>query len=336
MARSAKAYSALRSFFRDSNPPPFRVFMREGPDNVSEGGAALTNSFMLFLPPDPNLTRNVDGVIAHEMVHHFVGGLEGTPGLISWYSEGLAEYYSRVQMFRAGLLSIPQFLDSINRKAVQYYTNPLINLPNDQVPKYFWTSRNAQIVPYDRGFFYFVDVNVKLRAVTKGKVSLDDLILSMIDLQRRGKALTRQTWLDAVKKVLGSSALKEFESVVVEGHTLVPDSEGFGRCFERRPVTLRAFELGFDERPSLYVLPRVIHGLINGSAAEAAGLRNDDEVLEPVDLDALRSHPTMNAKLKIRRGEKVMEIEYLPRGKNVQGYEWFRLSHVPDRQCPIM
>lgn len=336
MARSAKAYSALCSFFQDSNPPPFRVFMREGPDNVSEGGAALTNSFMLFLPTDANLTRNVDGVIAHEMVHHFVGSLEGTPGLISWYGEGLAEYYSRVQMFRVGLLSIPQFLDMINRKAVQYYTNPLINLPNDQVPKYFWTTRNAQIVPYDRGFFYFVDVNAKLRTVTKGKVSLDDLVLSMIDRQRHGKEPTQQTWLETVEAVLGASALKEFESVMVEGHTLVADSEAFGRCFERRPVELRTFEVGFDERASLYIPPRLIHGLIKGSAAEAAGLRNDDEVLEPVDLDALRSNPDMKAKLKIRRGKKVMEIEYLPRGKKVQGYEWVRIPHVTDAQCRIM
>ncbi len=336
MAKSAKAYSDFCSFFRDSNPPPFHVFMREGRDNVSEGGAALTNSFMLFLPPEANLTRDVDGVIAHEMVHHFVGELEGKPGFISWYAEGLAEYYSRIQVFRAGLLSIPQFLEKINHKAVRYYTNPFINLPNDEVPNKFWTSRNAQMVPYDRGFFYFAEVNAKLRAATAGKKSLDDLIRVMIEQQKQGKPVTQQTWLDSVEKILGASAIKEFQSVIVEGQTLAPDPDAFGPCFERHPMTLRTFDFGFDERASLYIPPRLIHGLVKGSAAEAAGLRNGDEVLEPIDTDAVRSNPEMKVKLKIRRGDKVMEIEYLPRGAEVQGYDWVRIPHVPDAQCRIM
>ena len=333
MARSAKAYDALREFFHDKNPPPFRVLMRTGPDNISVGGAQLTNSFMLFLPTDPRLTRDLDGTIAHEMVHHWVESLEGKPGLIAWWGEGLAEYFSRIAIFRAGLMTPEEFLANINRKAVRYYTNPLINLPNDEVPNAFWRDRNGQVIPYDRGFFYFVDLNRKLLEKSHGKVSIDDLVREMIAARKQGKPPTTESWLEATRRELGPVAKQEWESTIVKGNTIVPPSDAFGPCFARKAVKLRQFDLGFDERASLYTLPRIIHGVEPGSAADAAGLRNGDEVVNILDLDDLRSEPDKRVELDLRRDGRELKISYLPRARAVQGYEWVRVAGVPDSRC---
>jgi hypothetical protein len=328
-----KAFAALQAFFHDTNPRPFRVFMRTGPDNVTRGGAQLNNSFMLFLPTDARLTKDLNGVIAHEMVHHWIGSLDGTPGLTSWYGEGLAEYYSLIQMFRAGLVDTPEFLDLINRKAVRYYTNPLMNIQNQDVPAAFWRSRNGQIVPYDRGFFYFVDVNQKLRVTTERKVSLDHLVLKMIENRKNGQPYTAEAWLKLAGESLGPAAASDYERYIVKGNTIVVPSAAFGPCFERKEVTLRQFDLGFDERASLYSVPRVIKGVIPGSAAATAGLRDGDVLADPLDVEALRTHPEQKAVLKVYRGGQELEISYLPRAKEVPGYEWVRKSGVPEEQC---
>ena len=41
-------------------------------------------------------------MFTHEMVHHFVGSLEGPPGTSSWFGEGLAEFYKIRVPLRAG------------------------------------------------------------------------------------------------------------------------------------------------------------------------------------------------------------------------------------------
>ncbi len=333
MKWAGRAFAALQAFFKDTTPKPFRVFMRTGPDNVRQGGAQLNNSFMLFLPTDAKLTKNLNGVVAHEMVHHWIGSLDGKPGLISWYGEGLAEYYSSIQMFRAGLMSVPEFLDVINRKAARYYTNPLMNIPNQDVPTAFWRSRNGQIVPYDRGFFYFVDVNEKLRAATQGKTSLDDLVLAMMEHRKNRQPYTTEAWLKLAGDILGLAAANDYERYIVEGDTIVVPSDAFGPCFERKEVTLRQFDLGFDQRASLYSVPRVVKGVAPGSAAATAGLRDEDVLVDPLDVEALRTHPEQKAVLKVYRGEQELEISYLPRAKEVQGYEWVRKAGVPEEQC---
>jgi carboxypeptidase C (cathepsin A) len=207
MEWSSRAYAALKNFFRDSSSEPYRFFMRIGPDNNGVGGAGLTNSFMLFVPVEQELTEGIRGTIAHEMTHNWVGHIEGPPGETFWFSEGLVVHYTRLLMFRAGLFSVDEFLEDANATVVRYLTNPLRNLPNDRIEELFWQDRNAQVVPYDRGSLYFAHTDAKIRRTSKGKRSLDDVVLEMFDRRKKGETLTKEMWLEHLQKDLGSSAI---------------------------------------------------------------------------------------------------------------------------------
>ncbi|MBN1223768.1 MAG: peptidase M61, partial [Candidatus Aminicenantes bacterium] len=333
MAWSAKSFTSSKSFFRDTSKDPYRFFMRVGPDNNGVGGAGLYNSFMLFVPVEAELTEGARGTIAHEMIHKWVGGIKGSPGETFWFSEGLTVHYTRLLTFRAGLFSADEFLEDANGTAARYFTNPLRNLPNDEIEKNFWQDRNAQVIPYDRGSLYLAHVDAKIRAASKGKRSLDDVTLTMFDRRRNGEETTKEMWLELLEKELGPSALAEFDAVIIRGEDFVPDSGAFGPCFERIAAKLRVLELGFDQRKSLYTSDKRLTGLVKGSAAERAGLRNGDQVLNKIDHRALRNDENLLLKLKVRRGDETLEIEYLPRGESVDGYKWVRIPGVPDADC---
>lgn len=333
MSWSAESYAALKSFFQDTSSDPYRFFMRIGPDNNGVGGAGLYNSFMLFVPVEPELTQGIRGTIAHEMTHHWVGHIEGPPGSTFWFSEGVVVHYTRLLMFRAGLFSIEEFLEDANSTVIRYLTNPLKNLHNDEIEELFWSDRNAQVVPYDRGSLYFAHIDAKIREASSDKRSVDDLLLSMFERRNNGETMTKEMFLELLEEELGPSAVKEFESIIIQGEDFVPHSDAFGPCFKRIPTKIHVFELGFDERKTLYSSEKKVTGLKSGSAAEQAGLQNGDLILNKINLKALRRDENLTLKLKVKRGDKVLEIEYLPRDGYVDGYKWVRDPEVPEEKC---
>jgi predicted metalloprotease with PDZ domain len=332
MEWSAKSYAALKKFFRDTSSDPYRFFMRIGPDNNGVGGAGLTHSFMLFIPVEPELTENARGTIAHEMTHNWVGSLEGPSGATFWFSEGLVVHYTRMLMFRAGLFSPEEFLEDANDTVYRYLTNPLRNLPNDSIEEHFWKDRNAQVVPYDRGSLYFAHIDAKIRAASDGNRSVDDIVLAMFDRRKKGEKLTMEMWLELLEKELGPSAIEEFESVIIRGGDLVPDSDAFGPLFKRIPARLHVLELGFDERKTLYSTDKKVVGLKKGSAAEHAGLRDGDRILNKINMSKLRRDEKLRLKLEVQRGDQKLVIEYLPRGEYIDGFRWVRIKNLTSQK----
>ena len=324
MEWSAKAFTALKRFFRDTSPRRYRFFMRIGPDNNGVGGAGLYNSFMLFVPVEPELTEGARGTIAHEMTHNWVGHIEGSPGATFWFSEGLVVHYTRLLMFRAGLFSPEEFLEDANGTVIRYLTNPQRNLPNDSIEELFWNDRDAQVVPYDRGSLYFAHVDAKIRAASNGERSLDDVTLAMFDRRKNGEKLTKEMWLELLEKELGPAAIAEFESVIIRGEDFVPDSDAFGPLFKRIPARLHVLDLGFDDRKTLYSKEKIVVGLKKGSAAERAGLRNGDRILNKFNMPKLRRDEKLRLKLEVQRGDQKLVIEYLPHGEYIDGYKWMR------------
>ena len=79
--------------------------------------------------------------------------------------------------------------------------------------------------------------------------------------------------------------------------------------------------------------PHIIRGLVPGSEAERAGLRNGDEIVLPVGLDSVQEDQKRTLTLQIRRDGKVFSVTYLPRGETVEAYQWERVPEVPDSDC---
>jgi predicted metalloprotease with PDZ domain len=232
---------------------------------------------------------------------------------------------------RAGQITPAQFLDDLNSTAGRYYTDALIATPNAEIPARFWADTRVRVLPYDRGSMYFAVVDGEVRAASGGKRTLDDLLFAMLARRQEKPPLDESAWIDLVTKQLGEKGRTEFQAML-SGAVMLPEPGGFGPCFTRTTKMLRRYQLGFE--PKVLTEPkRIVRGLIAGSAAERAGVRDGDEITQPVPQDRIQGDQEAVLTLKLLRDGNPIEISYVPRGEAVEAYQWMRIGNLPDSAC---
>src|SRR5690606_23741317 len=138
----------------------------------------------------------LNGTLAHEMFHTFVGSLDAPQGLASsWFGEGLAVHYARLLLLRTGQATPGEFLEGLNSTAARYYTNALNDTPNEEIPARFWEDTRVRVLPYDRGSLYFAALDYRLRSLSSRRRSLDDLLLGMLERRRAGQPMDQAAWV---------------------------------------------------------------------------------------------------------------------------------------------
>lgn len=331
MASEQKLYQFYEGFFHRPSTTPYGVFVRENLVNAG-GGVSLGNTAFVTTFGPKTYLNELKITLAHEMLHTFVGSLDSPQGMeSSWFSEGMAVYYARLLAMRAGQIPPAQFLADLNSTAGRYYTDALIHTPNSEIGPNFWADTRIRVLPYDRGSMYFAVLDGELRAASNGKQSLDDLVLAMLDKRRRHQPADQAAWVELLQAHLGEKGKAEFEAML-NGAIMLPEPQGFGPCFTRIVKPMRRYQLGFDPKV-LVEHKRLVRGLIAGSAADLAGVRNGDEITKPVPQDMLQGQQDGILTLELLRDGKPLTISYLPRGETVDAYQWARTGNLPDSAC---
>lgn len=327
-------HASYSAFFGQQRVPSYVVFLRDNPINAG-GGVGLTNSFVLtFGKGNGADIDKLKMTLAHEMFHTFQPYITEPAGLASsWFGEGLASLYEAKLPLRSGHFGPDDFLANINSAAGRYYTSIMATVPNSEIPLRFWADTRIRTLPYDRGMLYFAVVDHAVRVKSSGKRSLDDLVLAMLALQRMNGRTSNADWESLLGQEIGPGAVTGFQAFL-EGEMPVPASDAFGPCFRRTTARLRRYETGFD--PAVLAEPRrIVRGVIDGSNAFAAGLRDGDEIVEPVPQDSIQGDQQRLLTLKLRRGAREFEISYLPRGEAVDVFQWERVPGEPDLSCAL-
>jgi len=304
-------------------PPSFGVFGRTNTRNPGSG-IGLTDSFA-FTFNQSSKPDDLRSLLAHEMLHAWVNSLDASMdkagGLDrSWFGEGLAVHYQRMLPYRAGLITPQQFVADLNETAARYYTNIKIGVPNADIPAGFWRDTRVRVLPYDRGSLYFAATDAAIRRASAGKRSLDDLVRTMLATRRAGKPMNEALYRQLLAGELGERGIADFEAML-RGAVVLPPSDAFGPGFRRIQVPLRRFDLGFDPE-SLLARPKIVRGLIAGSNAAKAGLRDGDEILNPFSQDGMQGDQQAWLTLEVRRGDARLSLRYQPRGETVPAYQW--------------
>ena len=322
-------YGSMARFF-DDEQGSYRVFVRQNPFKGT-GGTGLARSFTFGYNYEAKPTVDgLQGLLAHEMAHTWPA-LQGEHGDTAWYSEGTAEYYSTVLSYRAGAISVDKVLKTFNDRADAYYSNPYIGYSNPEAAKVFWTDPVAQTVPYGRGWLYLQQADAAIRAASKGRRSLDDVVKDIRRRQVADKPYGIAVWLELVGQEIGPAAAKAGYDHMVSGGLLKPPPGLYAPCLLVVSHPDRPFQLGFA-RASLND-DRVVRDLVRGSAAEQAGVRNGDVIVETSDINEVRRDEALSLTLTLRRGETRTTVTYLPRGAPVEGYRFARDPKVPDAAC---
>lgn len=326
MGWAGQLHGWMSNFFQDPETPPYRVILRYNPINAG-GGAALSNSFLLTWGETAKNPEGLKGTLAHEMIHTWTAsGLGG-----QWYGEGIAVHYQTLLPMRAGMATPAEYLEDINDTARRYYTNALNGTPDAEVGPRFWEDTRIRTLPYDRGAMYFAVLDGKIRKASGGKRSLDDLIREMNRRRRAGETVPESGWVDLVAKDLGDEG-RRLHADMLAGKLMLPESGDFGPCFRRTTGKFRRFELGFEPK-SLVGDVKTIRGLMAGSEAAKAGLKDGDVVTYAQALDGVQGSQTRTLTLRATRDGKTFPVTYLPRGETVDAWQWERVPGVPDGTC---
>jgi predicted metalloprotease with PDZ domain len=284
-ALATRVVALGREFFADFEQPYFLISLipvgAGAQGTTSLGGTALTNSFALFLTPEVGLAPQpgrggVAWLLAHELFHQWNGqviGLEQPEALAYWFSEGFTDFYTRRLLFRGGLASATEHLESWNQKLRSFASNPERHAPATRVAEAFWQSAAVGDLPYQRGDLIALYVDHAIRTRTQGERSLDDLMRTLVARSRAGAGPYSSAELCAAIAELageevGATALRwALEGVEPE---LAPDAVGPEWVLE--PADIPSFDTGFDHEASL--ASGTITGVVAGGCAERAGLRD--------------------------------------------------------------
>jgi predicted metalloprotease with PDZ domain len=275
-------------------------------------GSGLYNSLALFIAPEAGLDDTVEHLFAHELFHHWNGKLlraQQPERLVYWFIEGFTDYYSLRILHESGHWDAETYGKWINRHVREYCVNPAINASNEEINQDYWNKRNTVgEVAYQRGLLLALRWHklARKKGVSDG---VDRLFKSLVNRGRSGGyQVSNRAIRQAGVELLGPWFATEFDRYVIRAETIdvPPDVLMPGLLGEL--VEVHGYELGFDQTRSLK--DRKVRGLLRGSAAEKAGLREEDRLLGwsiPGDAEKL-------TKLNVQRADQAATISYYARG----------------------
>jgi predicted metalloprotease with PDZ domain len=297
-------YAAMAEFFAEPDPG-FRVFARKHPYRGG-GGCGLTRSFIFgYSETLPTSDTERESLIAHETVHTWLT-LDGDQPSLSWYAEGLADYYATVLAHRSGLLDSDGLLARMNALLDLYYANPLQRLTFDRATELFWDDMRAQRVPYGRGLAYFLDLNGRLR---EAGGDLDSLVLEVLSRQRSGHAVGAAEWNTLVGSHLGGQVAARLHGDVLNGAVIRPHPLALGDAFTRVERTVPLIDIGFAT--ASLAGDRIVRDLDPDSNAARAGLRDGDRIVDGLSFAELEAAPDRMMRLRVERSDAgLVDFEY--------------------------
>lgn len=322
--RISNTFQAMSHFFND-NEDTYRVFLRYNPyrtSNEGSGTAVLRSFTFCYNLDDQKVPVAIDAmveVLTHEMVHNWVI-LKGTNGYDNWFSEGLAEYYSLVFLYRLGIINDARVLAAFNSRLSAYYTSPLVSTSVADAFKKVWAMPTAQRLPYRRGITFAIQVNDVIKQATNSKLSLDDLVLDLLRQQNAGDSVGIEDYVAWLGNYIGSDAAHELvQGMSVGTRLIVPSPSSFPLELTRPVRMIREdqfmYDLGFDET-SAFAVENVVRGLRDDSRAAKAGLHELDHFSGPLSMLDAKYNESIKAAV-VRGVDSTFNVEFWPRGNTL-------------------
>lgn len=314
---AAGIIAAQCAFMQDREFPPFVVTaIPVGPrleaGELHMSGTGLYRSFALFVQPGATLTEGVEHLLAHELFHHWNGGVlrpAEPEELVYWFTEGFTDYYALRILHESGRWTAEQYAKWVNRHIREYHANPARHASNEEIRAGFWRERDTVgEVPYQRGQL----LALRWHRLARDRGVRDGLDRLMRALVERGRAGDFELSNDALRALgaeqLGAWFAGEFDRYVAQAELVEVPPDALAPDLVGRVEPTYTFELGFDRDASLR--DRRVTGLVAGSAAAAAGLREGDELAGW----SIHGEADRKVQLQVRRDERLVSISYYPRG----------------------
>lgn len=333
--QSLESYTRLAHFFNTTDT--LRVFVRR--IETGWGGTGASQSFLLeYSDETPYYADSLSlaDTLAHETVHEFALLDEEPSGRdpswqedqAAWYVEGVASYVGNLVGLNGKKSKRGDLLQVLQNNMQAYYTAPrqVVEMDYGDVLTSYWNSTVDVVrVSYFRGFVFLAQLDGMIWKATDGQKSIDDVILGLYRLRVEGKPNTIGDLKRMISDLVGTEAFNEAYAAFFRGDLIVPDED----CLKRHGLKLtktewHRFELGF-ETESLRAFN--VSGLIEGSNAEKAGVREGDQITKTYMLWTVEDSLDGKMKITILRDGQEMELEWVPRSDEiVDAYGWVEID----------
>ena len=157
---------------------------------------------------------------------------------------------------------------------------------------------------------YLLKLDAEIRAMSHGKTSVDNIILSLLEKLRNEQKHGIPEWKDLIASILGEKALHDFDAMN-NGQLirLPPSTYDFGyrlECTQQREL-----DFGFDASS---FFKKVVVGLREHTEAARAGLKEGDDIVWHTYVWQCQTDYARNMVLFVKKDEITKRIEYWPRG----------------------
>jgi predicted metalloprotease with PDZ domain len=318
--RSAALVRAQRAFFGEYDFRHYLItLMPNGLAQGSTGGTQIFNAFAMHVPADFEVPGpRFDHLIAHENLHTWVpsrfGAMDSAPDvndepLRYWFSEGFTNFLTHRLLVKAGQWSLDDYARTLNTMIRQFETSDARERDNRAVLALFFKDRAIGELPYQRGELLALhwDAQLRERGSSLAKVLRSLVLPRPSGVDRPPQALATERLFAALEPLLGSQPRADVAALVDAAGPIPYRDTLLGPCFTMQPAEFRRFELGFDVAASIKA--RRLAGLVPGSAAAAAGLREGD-VLKGWSIYG--GDTERDALLQVERDGKVVDVSWRP------------------------
>jgi predicted metalloprotease with PDZ domain len=318
--RTAALVRAQRAFFGEYDFLHYLItLMPNGLAQGSTGGTQIFNAFAMHVPADFQVPGpRFDHLIAHENLHTWVpsrfGSMDSAPDvndepLRYWFSEGFTNFLTHRLLVKAGQWSLADYAQALNTTIRQFETSDARERDNRAVLALFFKDRAIGKLPYQRGELLALhwDAQLRDRGSSPAQVLRSLLLPRTTGVDPPRQPLATERLFAALEPLLGRQPRADV-AALIDGAGPVPYRDALlGPCFTMQPAEYRRFELGFDLAASMRA--RRLVGLVPGSAAAAAGLREGD-VLKGWSI--YHGDTTRDALLQVEREGQNADITWRP------------------------
>lgn len=307
--------TAQRRFWGDgSSPYLVTVIPLEAPSAgwLSVGGTGLEDAFAFFATTNAD-AATITRTLAHEGSHTWIPGqIGGLPqeheAASYWFSEGFTDFYTGRLLVRQGVWGPREFASDLNRMLAAYAQSPARAAPNSRILTDFWSDRDLQQLPYQRGRFLATLWDKRLRA--QGR-DLDDVMLETRARARAGDALHADQMFALIIGEFGVNVDADIAEYVERGSPVLLPEDVFAPC--GRVVTREAprFHRGFDIEATS-ANNNIVAGVDPSLPAYAAGVRDGMVLIRRASGEI--GNASREITYVMRDGDTERSFTYLPTG----------------------